>query len=80
MAKCKKHKADTWQSKEQQTFPHYHFGAWYDCFKTNLVLTGETLQAGNKEGKQAVVDFCAWFKGFAKSYIQLLVDNKDSVQ
>ncbi|KAJ1019903.1 hypothetical protein NDA16_004184 [Ustilago loliicola] len=78
MAKCKKHKADTQQSKEQQTFPHYHFGAWYDCFKTNLVLTGETLQAGNKEGKQAVVDFCAWFKGFAKSCIQLLVDNKDS--
>jgi len=68
-AQCKKLKADTRQSKTQQVFPHYHFGAWYDCFKTNLTLTSETLQVGNEEGKQPVVDFCAWFKGFAKSYI-----------
>ena len=77
-SRCKKHSAATRQTKEQQVFPHYHFGAWYDKFGNNLVLTGETSQAGNEEGKKPVTDFCAWFKLFAIEYIQPLVDNKDS--
>jgi len=77
-SKCKKLKAGTRQTKAQQTFPHFHFGAWYDRFKTNLVLTGETQQTGNKDGKRPVTQFCAWFKEFAVSYIQPLVNDKGS--
>ena len=77
-ARCKKYKVQSRQSTTGPTFPHYHFGAWHDRFMNNLVLTEETRQAGNEEGKQLVTDFCAWFKQFAKSFIQPFVDKDDS--
>lgn len=77
-ANCKKHSAATRQLKQQQKFPHFHFGAWYDLSMVNLVISSETLQKGNEEGKQAVADFCAWFKLFAVQYFEPLIQNKHS--
>ncbi|SPO28541.1 uncharacterized protein UTRI_04419 [Ustilago trichophora] len=53
-AKCKKHKADTRQTVDQQQhFPHYHFGIWYDKMMVSLTLLEETQQPGREEGRQA---------------------------
>lgn len=62
LARRKKHKAVDRQTLAQRSFPYYHFGARYDRYKTNLVLTGETLQVGNEAGKKPATDFCAWSK------------------
>ena len=70
-ASCKRHKAETRQTPDQQQrYPHYHFGGWYDRFGANLGLTTETKQAGNEQGKDAVSHFCVWFKQYIKQHIQ----------
>jgi len=77
-ADCKKHSAATRQMQLQQVFPHFHFGAWYDQTMVILVLSAETLQAGNEAGKQPVVDFCGWFKRYTICFIQPIIDNPAS--
>ncbi|CDR98517.1 hypothetical protein [Sporisorium scitamineum] len=65
-AKCKKHSPTTCQIEDWQKSLHFHFGAWYNQTKVNLVISSETHQAGNEAGKPAVADFIAWFKIFFK--------------
>ncbi|CDR88950.1 uncharacterized protein SPSC_05782 [Sporisorium scitamineum] len=78
-AKCKKHSPTTCQIEDWQKSLHFHFGAWYNQTKVNLVISSETHQAGNEAGKPAVADFIAWFKIFFSEHVQKsIVNNKNS--
>ncbi|SPO22252.1 uncharacterized protein UTRI_00930 [Ustilago trichophora] len=78
-AKCKKHKADTRQTVDQQQhFPHYHFGIWYDKMMVSLTLLEETQQPGREEGRQAVAEFCIWFKEFTRKFVLPIIKNGHS--